>query len=122
MGLQGIDESDEEEKRRLEGETNGDEEIEEVEDDKEETAEDYGEELISRKLAAIEAHKRSRTLSIVCILGIAGIVITTVFFSMTPYAGAASACIFCGVLAMLGVRAIKDYKRLEAVYDLGRKK
>lgn len=120
MGLKGLDESDEEETKRLEEQQNAEEEIEEIEDDKEES--EYGEELISRKLAAIESHKRSRTLSIVCILGIAGIVVTTVFFSMTPYAGAASACIFSGVLAMLGVRAIKDYKRLESVYDLGKRK
>lgn len=79
-------------------------------------------ELISKKIAAIESHKRSRSLFIVCILGIASTVITAIFVSISAWSGAATACIFSGVFAMLGVKAIKDYKYLENAYGLRKKK
>lgn len=77
--------------------------------------------VISKKIAAIEAHKRSRTTMIVCIMGIAATVTTTIFVSIHVWAGAAAACIFSGVFAMLGVRAIKDTKNLESTYNIGKK-
>lgn len=110
MDIEGIDKSDEEEA----------EDHEEIEE--EDTFRTLEEETVSKKIAAIEAHKRSRSTFFICVMGIAATVITTIFVSISVWAGAAAACIFSGVFAMLAVKAIKDFKYLESAYGLGKKR
>lgn len=79
-------------------------------------------EYIHKKLAAIEAHKRSRSAMFISILGIAGVVVPLVFNTISTWAGSGAAIIFAGMFALLAVRNIKDVKYLEDAYDLGKKK
>lgn len=74
--------------------------------------------LIPKKLAAIEAHKRLRIAFYTALMGIGGSVIPIFFYTAERWAGAACAAIFAGVLGMIAVRTIKEMKQLERGYNL----
>lgn len=124
--LKGIEKSEEEIRREEEEEPTADTEI--LGDPKEVTGQADEEHpiledsIISKKIAAIEAHKRSRSAFFISLLGIAGSVMTAIFVTISTWAGAAAACVFSGVLAMLAVRNLKDTKMLESTYGIGNKK
>lgn len=76
------------------------------------------EDMINIKLAAVEAHKRSRIARDVGFMGVAGVLITAIFSSFGPMIGSVAGMVFCVVLAFVLFRVMKDLNYLRDKYGL----
>lgn len=76
------------------------------------------EDTIPKKIAAIEVHKKLRTIMFLGFYSMAAAAIPVIFASITPWAGSGAAIVFCGLAAIVGAKAIREIKTLEYRYHL----
>lgn len=79
-------------------------------------------ETIPRKIAAIEVHKRLRTIMFLGFYAVGAAVIPSMFASANAWAGAAAAAIFAGMAAYISAKTIREMKIMEHRYNLNWKK
>jgi hypothetical protein len=78
----------------------------------------YTEDKVSVKVAANESYKRNVLARNVGLMGIGGIVISTIFTTIGSWAGAAAAAIFCFFIYWMTVKAFKDAAYLKRKYNI----
>jgi len=94
--------------------------VEKVEEQTKPEPEPVDPNMIHIKVAAGEVHKQSRMTRNVGLLGIASTVLTAIFMTAGPWAGAGAACILSFFLVFMVGQAIKRMTQLRRDYGLAK--